>query len=286
LNQKDIVMGSKENEDDNETLRTAEDQGFIQVSNTQQFGTFRIGGLDQGNMAYMGLLREWDKAHSGGLDMLAGTSPMSDTATQDKMLMAQATQQVSDMQRETVSFAKGILEDLVFYLTRQPGVAISTSQRVAGIDIPAVFRSDEFDETIGLDITVSPTSMQDQTNAAIMQTITGIVQQFVGHPILAQQMQAQGKQLDVGKLIEITGELTNTEPYVQDIIIGIDPSVQEQMGPIAEHGQSKPANTSREVVRKTIPGSSERGKSEEMVRGAMGNNSQPAMMDQMNRPTG
>ena len=237
-------------------------------------------------MAYVTMLREWWKAQAGGLDMLAGTSPMSDTATQDKMLLAQATQQISDMQRKTTGFAKRILEDFTFYLANQPGIRIESTQRVAGMDIPSVFRSDEFDETMGLDVEVSPYSMQEKTPASVLQTINGIMGQFLGNPVLGQMMMQQGKQIDVGALISKVGELTDTEADLQDLVIGLDPSVQEQMGPLAGEGSAKPAQTSREYTRRTIPGSSERGKAEEVMRSAMGSQSQPAMQDQMNRPTG
>jgi len=285
LNQKDIILGNKASQDDNVALKMAGDQHVIQVDNVAQFGNFRIGGVDQSNLAYTTWLREIFKAQAGGLDMLAGTSPMSETATQDKMLLAQATQQVSDMQRKTVAFAKKIMEDITFYLTRQPGIRIEAVNKVAGIDIPTTFMSDEFDEAMDLDIEVSPYSTQEKTPSYILQTLNGLLTQIVGNPALAAMMEQQGKQIDIGAVINHILELTSTEGDLKDIVIGLDPSIQEQDGPISAEG-GKPAQTSREYIRTNRPGSTDRGKAEETMRAAMGANSQPAMQDQMNRPTG
>lgn len=127
---------------------------------------FRLGGADPGTIQMEDLVRNLFSEFAGNLQLLGGLSPQSETATQDRMLAASASQRLKSMQASVKGLTRDVFRDLGWWLWGDPTIDLPLSRRTPGTgqSISIKFTpEDRKGEYFDYNIEVNPYSMQSRT---------------------------------------------------------------------------------------------------------------------------
>ncbi len=199
------------------------------------------GGVNAGLYQFFLGLRDIFPYMAGNLDLLGGLSPQSETASQDRLLAANASQRMQYMQSRVESFTGRIVRDLAWYLFYDPFISIPLTKRVPGTDVsvPFVYSAQSAEgDFLDYNFSIATFSMQPDTPAtklmAIKDYVTGVA--LPALPILSQQ----GGMIDWQALQAAYSQYTNT-PEINDIVVWSDPSFADQAGPVRPGPESSSA---------------------------------------------
>ena len=81
--------------EDAERIRAASDGEIVGVDNPEAIQEKMFGGLDQRNFAFMLQIKQLFSWQAGNLDLMGGLGAQSETATQDQLLHASASQRMA-----------------------------------------------------------------------------------------------------------------------------------------------------------------------------------------------
>ncbi len=259
VSKKTVMVFTGGNDEDIHRMQKAEDGDGIRYNGGKPEAV-TIGGIDPQELAFFLQSRDLFSYFGGNLDALGGLSPQTETGVQDKMLADAASARTDSMSAETIDFTRRIFKALAWYDWTNPERKRTIRKPVEGSDI--VLEREWSDETregdfLDFNLDIDPYSMQDDTPASKLQKIGQILERFV-FPIM-DQIQQQGGQLDSRKLMEMIARLSNVDE-VRDLIVYGEPI----QGDPAQSGGSqkpsfKPANTTRNYTRTSIPGGSRHG---------------------------
>jgi hypothetical protein len=128
---KNIGVGEIGNEKDAETARDATDGDFCIFQNAQGIKDLKLGGVTPEIYEFLGfsLNQLSEQAGVTGLDYRS----RSKTATQEQMLMANASRQLNMMSQRVHLFAKNIIEKLAYEMWLNPTFQIYTIKKMAGV---------------------------------------------------------------------------------------------------------------------------------------------------------
>jgi hypothetical protein len=197
---------------------------------------------------------------AGNLSMVGGLSPQAKTLGQDKMLDENANRTVASMQADTVDYTAGILKALCWYWHHDPfkvqkslhTIGASQIMRAVG---PAQRSRVAFED---MDIHVDPYSMQHQTP----QQRAAALNQFVTQTIIPMMpiLQQQGVALDINAFLSKQAQYMDM-PDLPEIITMQDPPTPEQGagGPGGPQAPGAPGETTRNYVRQSMPGRTQKG---------------------------
>jgi hypothetical protein len=218
-------------------------------------------GPNQANLLFWQNAYETFSKQAGNLEMMGGLSPQSKTATQDKMLQANASGQITSMQYDTTNFVEAVFRSLCWYFHHHPVQVMKTKRPLPGLpdmDItqtvtPQDRRQVRFDD---MDISIDIYSMQPRTPQSVLQGIQqtlGTIQPFMA---LAQQ---QGVGLDMNALFASLAKFMDL-PEMMDFLQIQQPPQPEGSTPGQPGADaSKPAETTRNYVRRSMGGDSSQG---------------------------
>ena len=271
--------------EDAERIRTASDGEIVGVDNPEAIQEKMFGGIDQRNFAFMLQIKQLFSWQAGNLDLMGGLGAQSETATQDQLLHASASQRMSGMQDEVRIFTKKVMRDGGFHLWSDPVESYPirlNSQPLGPVD--TFLTPEERGTHVYLlhEIDVEPHSMQfvspQERMAKLNQILTGVV--IPSLPMMSEQ----GLGIDYKELLNTYSRYADL-PELKDIIVGLEdvPPGSDEMGPGAPERPGMPSSTHRVNERVSRPGASPRGAEQTLVNTLMGGNPQQSEQNAMAR---
>ncbi len=280
---KRVVAFGGGNDDDAEALRKAADGEGI-TFHGQKPEHVDVGGIDAETLAFFLTTKDIYNYIAGNLDALGGLAPMSETASQDRLMSDAAGARMARMKADTVAFDRGIFRSLAWYEWTDPVRKRVVRKPVPGTDI--VLEREWSEETregdfLDYNLDVDPYSMEDDTPAIRLQKIGQALERFV-FPLLP-IMAAQGAQIDVRKLVELVARFGNVDEVRELVQFGEPiPGTPEQGG--SGMPSFKPTQTKRTYERVNRPGATRHGKDDVMARILMGGGVQGSEAAAIGRP--
>ncbi len=282
--QKNVLAYQGGEENDAENVKESSDGEYLRVDNPKSMETLSLGGIDQTSLAFLLQVKDMFAYHGGNLDALGGLSPQAETLGQDEILASNASQRLSDMQDTMISFTNGVVEAIGYELWTDPLMEMDLIHRISDdFQIPFTYtpemRSGEYYDYA---VSIETYSMQHNTPGKRLQTLTQVMNQYVG-PLMP-LMQAQGMTINFKELFKVVGTYANL-PELEDILqfVGADSFAQGAGGAAGGGG---PANTSHTSTRVNRPGATREGKDDVMSRVLMGAGVQDSEAAAIGRPTG
>lgn len=224
--------------------KAADDGDFVATRSPQALQEIQVGKLDQGLAAFTLSLLNTANWQMGNLDALGGLGPNADTLGQEQIVQESASRRLKSMQRETLSLARGLMEDIGYWLWTQPVGEYRALQRVEGtnIDAPVVFGPDQREGTLAdYKIDVVPYSLQMQTPAQKLAIIDNTVERLT--PFLP-LMQEQGVSLNLQRYLELRADYSHV-PELREVF-EVGPPAPPQ--PQSDQPRMQP-NTNRTYTR-------------------------------------
>jgi len=274
-------------DEDAKALQMAKDGDGIALHPGGKPETLTVGGIDQATLAVFLQTRDLFSYLAGNLDSLGGLAPMSETVGQDKMMSAAANGRIDFMQDQTIDFAKAIFGDLAWYEWTDPVRQRAIEKPIDGTDIVLhrIWSQETRDgDFLDFNFDIDAYSMQNDTPSIRLQKIRQIFDGFVV-PLLP-IIQQQGGQVDVEKLLELIGRLSNL-PELAALIKFQEQSPEQQQQPVGNSQPTlRPANTTHTNVRVNRPGATRHGKDDVMSRLLMGSGVQSSEAAGLGRSVG
>lgn len=270
-------------EDDAERLVDAFDGQSIRVDQPEKMVIQKTGGADQVTLAYTMHLNDQGSRQAGNLDMLAGLGAQSDTLGQDRLIAQSASQRLAEMQSRTMNFAKGVMEQIAWYIWDDPNLSVEvekpiTSRRTRTITFDS---SRQEGDWLDYNIDIVPFSMQDLTPSMRAEQMLLIHDRIVMPN--AQMMAERGEQFDAAGFAKKIAEYSQVSE-MSDFFVG---------GPVAmgadeqeTNAKNKPLETKRTYERINRPGGTRRGAEKALSQTLLGAGVQNAEMDAVSRPKG
>lgn len=278
--QKELTTYTGAAADDAERVVKSPDGETLRVDKGEDINEVKFGGPDAATLALALNAKEMHSWVMGNLDALGGLGPQSETATQDKMLEANASRRIADMQQRTVRYTVGVIEALMWYEWTDPLRERQLARTIPGtsIGITVPWSTDtRRGEYLSYNFKVEPYSMQyrspGQKVQAIMEIWNGVI--MPGMPLL----QAIGAAPDIKALIQILAKLRDLTE-IDDIIRFYAPT--EGMQPQGSTSGS-PSVTHRTNERINTPGTTNKGNEQIMQQLLMGSKLQGSQRDALTR---
>ena len=164
--QKSLIAVRRGSDEDAKTIRDASDGQVIALHDPSSAVPMMIGGADMGNHQVGMWADDTFDRLAGGIRVLSGTSPMTETATQDQMLHTSASEMINEMRRALIKFVRELSREHAWYLWTDPIRTISVNKVIegTGISIPVKFSKEERKgKFIDYNFTINPYSLKDQT---------------------------------------------------------------------------------------------------------------------------
>lgn len=249
--QKDVLAGDPKARKDLEKVKESSDGDIVTMLQPDKMQALTYGGPNQGTFAFfLNSLQQMNKI-SGNIDTLGGLGASTGTATQDKLIMGTATQQVQDMQDMVEEATARICRSLAWYLFYDPFIQIPAVKRIPGIpaSIEVTITKDMLEgDFMDYNYAIKPYSLQEETPAAKFNTLTGIFTQLIMP--LAPQMEAQGLTVDFQELMDLIEKFKNL-PEISDILISSQ-NMNKDSKPISKPFGTPPAKESGYVKKNDV----------------------------------
>lgn len=254
---------SSSNPEDGEALRTANDGDNVPVQDPKAVSEIVQGGPHGGLFQWMKDVVDRFMVMGGNLLTMGGLAPQAGTLGQEELLAQQSNGQVASMQDSTVTFVSDVCSSALWYFWNDPRLVMKSpvnDPRLPDVDyVREVFPWNHADpgqlrRTGDVpDLKIDPYSMRHSTPQQRVKDLMQVVTQvYVPMAALAQQ---QNIAFDFNAFLGIVAKYLDA-PDLQSIL-----TIQEQQGDVGNAGEStetgpKPAQTSREYVRRSIGGQS------------------------------
>jgi hypothetical protein len=244
-----------------------------------------VGGIDAPTLAFFLQVKDLFTYFGGNLDALGGLAPMTETASQDRMLTEAASARMASMKAMTIGFARSIFQALAWYEWTNPVRERRLKKPVPGTDLVLdVHWSMETRDGDYLDynLDIDPYSMEDDTPGQRLQKIRQAFMELIlpAMPLIQQQ----GGQIDFRRFMELVGKLGNIDELPELVRFG-----EPIMGDPQQGGSGmpsfKPAQTKRTYERVNRPGATRSGKDAVMGQLLMGGGVQPSAVASLSRGT-
>ena len=251
--QKNTVAYPMGGDDDAERGKNARDGEYFAVRDPKNLQPISFPGVDANGHAFSLSLDETYNIQAGNERLIGGLGAEADTATQEKMLAANSSGRVSYMRGLFNNATADVCRKLGDLMWDDEDLTVESSMEVGGRRMdtswtPGNRKGLRNYYTFG----VEPSSMGYQPPEAKMNKIMQFVQ-AVGtmFPMV------QAGVLDIQELTKLFSEYENL-PEVQQVFKYMASSSSGGPGggdeTQGDHGATKPANTSREVVRRSQTG--------------------------------
>jgi len=275
-----IAGGSME---DGKRIQEAGDGDVVRCDNPERAQVRSFGGPNQANLGLGTHLKDLYSWLAGNLDMMGGLAPQSKTLGQDQMLEQNASRAIADMQDGTVDFTAGVIKALCWYWWHDPFKVMKTKAMLPGLPSMGIQRTvtpqqrmrGRFEE---LEVEIDPYSMQHSTPQSRLAALNQIVQGIIT-PMM-QFLQQQGIGFDANAYLQKVGAYGNMPDLVDIITIQPPPQPDKQAAGAAPAEAPKPAETTRNYVRRSI------GAGNETARNADFQNTLKAGAQQQEQPNG
>jgi hypothetical protein len=279
------VLGVRPGGDvDGNTMVTANDGETVKLDDPRNVAELHTGGINQGTLAFVLMLKDIFSYMGGNLDNLGGLGPQSETLGQDQLLSASASMRIQKMQKEVTTFTTAVLMDLMWYLWYDPNPkqkdVIKEAPGFPSVTIAVPFNPEDREgDFLQYNIKLEPYSMQHQSPESKLQGIRTILAEMI--PPLLPMMEQQGVTLNVEKLFKTIGKLSNITE-LSDFIEYSTPDLSRPVGSSSEVRQAP--NTTRTNIRKNVAtGGTTQGRSQVLQEALLGKKPQASQADQLTR---
>jgi hypothetical protein len=263
--EKEITVVTGGSTEDGKRIMDASDGQIISVMNADNTKVVRFGGISQVGLAAAREFKDLFVYLCGNLDIMGGLAPQSKTASQDKMLEANASKSMADMQDKTIESAAAITEAMCWFWWHDPNKTMRDVHNLPGLgdySIPRYASPESrmmgsWDE---LDLRVDPYSLQHSTPEMRLAKLNLIVQQTLVP--LMQLLQQQGIAFDVNKYIELVAKYSDM-PEILEVTSVMEPPETSQSS--SSDGPQMPGETTRNYVRESRPGTTRAGQATSVI---------------------
>ncbi len=265
VRQKTVTLHSGMDEDIDRILK-APDGWAVRNDRPRETQEARYGGPVAENMAFLLQVRSMFVYLAGNLDTLGGLSPQAGTLGQEEILSQHASERVRDMQARAAEFSRRVFEALMFYEWTDPLRDVMVTRKIPGTSIDVRGRwspQTREGDLIQYRLEVEPYSMQAMPPAAKIAALGMLFDRFL-MPMMP-LLQAQGRVPDPDRLLSLLSTYSNM-PELKDLFALVEPY---QGGPIQERPRQSPVTT-RNYVRRSVPGASRAGQDDVMSRLLLG----------------
>lgn len=229
---------------DGEILKVENPEGITQVS---------MGGPHAANLQFLMDAVQRFSWLAGNLDAMGGLSPQAKTATQDKMLEANSTKTVQDMQQAVLAGVRGVYKALFWYFHKHPQKEMKTVYQLPGLPefqlprrvTPAMRQQVPFED---LELLVDPYSMPQSSPEQQLQVMNTVIQNVV-LPLMP-LLQQQGVYFDVNAYLAAVAKFGNLAVMTDFVKITEPPTADAGAAGGGERPGMAP-NTRREYVRES-----------------------------------
>lgn len=250
--QKDVHTYTPSGAGDAKRLQRSNDGEWIEVQDTKEIGTVKMGGVDPGNHAFMLGVVEMHDRMAGNLTAMLGLGAQADTATQEQLIHGSVNKKEGQMQYRVVDSSVRVIRSLAYLLWNDPFKVIAGKlpiEGVPGYSVDANWSPGDREggfEDFKIDIDMY--SMMYQSPQQKVGAIQQLISQFYA-PLMA-TLQEQGGQLNMQKATEVFAEMLNL-PQLKQLIQFV--SMPPMQGPVgSEQSGGMPSSTTRNYVRRSV----------------------------------
>lgn len=235
---------------DGKRVADAEDGSIVLSNRPEATKEVQIGGIDQGNLAYMGYLKSVFSWLGGNIDAIGGLAPQAETLGQDRLLAAAASKLISAMQDRVTEWTKSIVTAIAWFNMHNPIRVVQVKKRIPNTSLEMSFTVRPADfakngDRFSFDIV--PFSMTDQSPAARLQSLMQFFQFFIAPNAAA--MAQQGIEVDFEKTLRLIARYSPM-PELEYLLKFGGERPTEQIGGQAESGRAP--ITERTNIRRSV----------------------------------
>lgn len=240
---------------DAEKIKTAPDDGFIQVSDTEGLKTLALNGPDQAVLAFGQITEGVHSRAAGNLDGMAGLGPQAKTAAQEGFLQAALSRREERMRSRVMGHVQAVMTKLGHMLWYDQFATIQAEMELPMLEraVPVLWTPEDREgDFYQYQIRVEPYSMMLKSPNARAEQIVNLLNVIMPLTPLAAQ---QGIMLDLPGLIDQLAELYD-EPRLRHIfqmnfsMIGVPGSPADPMS--SGSGMMPKSNAPHHYVRHNV----------------------------------
>lgn len=230
------------------------------VTDPNEVTTVKLNGVDQQNQMFLLNMLDHFNTMAGNVSALAGLSPQADTLGQERLIHGAVSGRVAQMGDRVTSAVVSCLKDLAQLMWDDEVNSIPGELEIEGLPgysaesnwEPGDREGDISDYDICIDVHSLPHKSPSERAQSILELISSV------YVPLSDHLMMQGGTIDMQTLNNTLVELLDL-PRLKDIVrfnAPATPETPETMGPRAG---GKPANTTREYVRRSA-GNNDQGR--------------------------
>lgn len=280
LRQKNVAIAQKGADSDARVIKDLMDGEVALLDNPQSVEEFSYGGISEKTLLFLTDAVNRLSYFAGNLDTLGGLSTQADTLGQEQLLAGQSSKRVEYMVKRVMRFTTRLVRDIAWYQDTDPFANEQMQYTIPGtsLDIPMQYSADtRKGDFLDFDYQLVPYSMQPQSPSQRIQSIAMLFERFIA-PMLP-QMEAQGMYIDVQTFVQLLSQYANL-PELGEVIrsSGIT-GMRDIQGKSAEQQRPRQSPvTTRNYVRRNIPGATRQGQDQVMQQLLAGGSPQNAQM--------
>jgi hypothetical protein len=205
---------------DGETIIHANDGEVHGIEDPNSFAEFKTGGPDGGNMAFFLQMKALFSVMNGNLEAMGGLAAQTDTVGQERIVAANVSKKIGEMQERFAGATKKVVTDLLWYLWNDPVREIPIQVPIpggSGLTIPTSWGPlDREGDFLHYNFEIVTYSMQDRTPA---DRLNGLMRYVNGFLLPMQQMlAAQSLTIDFEALSREIAELEGIDSIERFLI--------------------------------------------------------------------
>jgi hypothetical protein len=280
--QKELTTYTGNAADDAARVVQSMDGETIRLDQGNDINEVKFGGPDPATLAFTINAKDVHSWVMGNLDSLGGLSAQSETLGQDRMLEANSSKRIADMQQRTVKYAREVISTLMWYEWTDPIRERLLTKTIPGTDIGLSVRwsaDTRRGNYLDYNFKVEPYSMQYKSPGQKVQTLTQLWQTFI-LPYLP-QLEARGIVVDFQSLLQLLAKYTDLTE-LNDILTFYAPTEEGQAPPQGGQPQGA-AVTHRTNERINTPGTTRQGNDQIMQQLLSGSRLQDSQRSALSR---
>lgn len=227
--QKEVLayMGS---EADAQRIRDTNDGGMVRVMSVEAQQWVKSQGINPALGQFASMMQQLGSKEAGNLELIAGTSQMSDTASQDEMLNARSSAMQSKRMQRVAVVAGELYQATGWMLWHDVAQVVPGQLDLPeyGVKVDATWQPDErYGDIEDYEFAYTPYNEQYQSPQQKAQLINGLITSF--YVPLLPIMQQSGQTLDFSEMAQFHNDMLNA-PEIMRFIKPMPAPSQGMMG--------------------------------------------------------
>lgn len=241
--------------EDAKAIREAQDGDTVMLLHPDTMKQVMLRGIDQVNFAFFLDAEKQLDWEGGNLSTMGGRQSIADTLGQEQMLSQESGVYLEELRDRTMGYLKPLLKEIAIYLYEDPVRVYNLVRRVDpgddSVSLPFQWHPSERKSPIReFKFAIDLYSLVPKTAEQQLRDIVTMFQQVI-YPSLQIQQQ-QGVSIDWPEVYKTLAELSG----IPDLVRFVQYNPEQGMMQGQEEGSGKANNTTRNYVRKNVPGAS------------------------------